>query len=110
MAKTTRKAQPRQALQPGEIDGVEVLRRWFSTQGYQPFSFQEEAWMRYRRGESGLIQVPTGAGKTYAAYGGPLSELFEHPEENLQILIVTPLRALSRDMEKALKLPIENLK
>lgn len=90
-------------------EGLAMLRAWFNTMGFQPFPFQEEAWAKFREGESGLIHVPTGAGKTYAAYLGPLSELIENPAEGLRILIVTPLRALSRDMEKALEAPIQAL-
>ncbi len=91
-------------------DGLKLLCEWFHSIGYHPFPYQQEAWTAYRSGNSGLIHVPTGAGKTYAAYLGPLSELIENPAEGLQILIITPLRALSRDMEKALEAPIQTLK
>lgn len=95
------------SVPPGE--GLARLRGWFASLGYTPFPFQEEAWQQFRAGRSGLIHVPTGAGKTYAAYLGPLSELMEHPAEGLRILVVTPLRALSRDVEKALEAPIQAL-
>jgi len=110
--KKNAKTSSRKKALPSTIpvsDGLSVLRDWFHTLGYQPFPFQEEAWQRFRAGESGLIHVPTGAGKTYAAYLGPLSELLENPSEGLRILIITPLRALSRDMEKALEAPIKAL-
>jgi len=90
-------------------DGLATLRDWFSKQGYKPFPYQEEAWQQFRAGHSGLINVPTGTGKTYSAYFGPLSELLENPQDGLQILIITPLRALSRDMEKALAAPLIDL-
>jgi ATP-dependent Lhr-like helicase len=45
---------------------------WFESRGWTPFPFQREAWAAYARGESGLIHVPTGAGKSYSAYLGPL--------------------------------------
>lgn len=109
-AKPARKKQAPMpgALPPGE--GLARIRNWFAEQGLQPFPFQEEAWQQFRAGNSGLIHVPTGAGKTYAAYLGPLSELLENPGEGLRILIITPLRALSRDMEKALLAPIEAMR
>ncbi|WP_373531924.1 ligase-associated DNA damage response DEXH box helicase [Vampirovibrio sp.] len=90
-------------------EGLAMLRGWFKTLGFHPFPFQEEAWAQFRAGNSGLIHVPTGAGKTYAAYLGPLSDLIENPAHGLRILIITPLRALSRDMEKALEAPIQAL-
>ncbi|MEB3351664.1 MAG: DEAD/DEAH box helicase, partial [Cyanobacteriota bacterium] len=37
--------------------------------------FQRQAWNAYLAGESGLIQVPTGSGKTYAAVMGPIAEM-----------------------------------
>ncbi|ATB36449.1 DNA ligase-associated DEXH box helicase [Cystobacter fuscus] len=79
---------------------------WFESRGWTPFPFQREAWAAYARGESGLIHVPTGAGKTYAAYIGPLTEVAERREKGLQILYITPLRAVSRDIELALLAPL----
>jgi ATP-dependent Lhr-like helicase len=47
-------------------------RAWFATQGWTPFAFQEEVWAACAGGESGLVHAPTGMGKTYAAWLGPL--------------------------------------
>ncbi len=58
-----------------------------------------EAWSAYERGESGLIHVPTGAGKTYAASLGPLFSGHD-------LIYLAPLRAMARDIEKAIALPI----
>jgi ATP-dependent Lhr-like helicase len=69
--------------------------------------FQEEAWAAYLRGESGIVQVPTGAGKTYAAYLGPLADVMERGGG---ILYLSPLRAMARDVELALKAPVVALK
>lgn len=97
---------------PG-LTGIERLRGWLASRGWKPFPFQEQAWDAYSRGESGLINVPTGAGKTYAAYFGPLSELIEERERGamagLRVLFITPLRAVSRDIEAALKAPVADL-
>ena len=46
-------------------------------------AFQRQAWQAYLAGESGLIQVPTGSGKTYAAVMGPLAELLATPGPGL---------------------------
>ncbi|MBM5820374.1 MAG: DEAD/DEAH box helicase, partial [Cyanobacteria bacterium K_DeepCast_150m_m2_101] len=45
--------------------------------------FQRQAWNTYLAGESGLIQVPTGSGKTYAAVMGPIAELLAEPGPGL---------------------------
>ena len=78
---------------------------WFTQQGIAPFPFQEEVWTAYARGESGLIHAPTGMGKTYAAWIGPL--LLGPPGSvdappPLTVLWLTPLRALAADTGLAL--------
>lgn len=88
------------------------IEDWFSSKGWTPFEFQRRAWEAYAAGRSGMIHVPTGAGKTYAAYGGALNELAaggEATRGGLRVLYITPLRAVSRDIEAALKLPVMEL-
>jgi len=51
------------------------IEAWFSQQGWAPLPFQRQAWHSYLAGDSGLIQVPTGSGKTYAAVMGPIAEM-----------------------------------
>ena len=83
---------------------LDPILTWFQRQGWTPLPFQQEAWDAYLCGESGLIQVPTGSGKTYAAVMGPIAELLaaEH-KKGLHLLYVTPLRALSRDLALAIQ-------
>ncbi|MEM6715274.1 MAG: DEAD/DEAH box helicase, partial [Cyanobacteria bacterium P01_C01_bin.147] len=80
--------------------------KWFAQQGWQPLKFQQQAWQAYLAGQSGLIQVPTGSGKTYAAVMGPLAEMLASPSTGLQLLYITPLRALSRDIEQSIARPV----
>lgn len=92
---------------------------WFTAQGWQPFDFQRAVWDAYLRGESGLIHASTGTGKTYAAFWGPLLEWIAiHPDraawqamspQRLQVLWLTPMRALAADSELALHAPIDAL-
>jgi ATP-dependent Lhr-like helicase len=93
------------------------IKAWFSQQGWTPMAFQRQAWQAYLAGESGLIQVPTGSGKTYAAVMGPIAELLAEAgwspgspgtsPPGLRLLYLTPLRALSRDLALAIQAPIE---
>ena len=70
-------------------------------------AFQRQSWEAYLDGDSGLIQVPTGSGKTYAAVMGPIAELLaEGSPTGLRLLVITPLRALSRDLALAIEAPI----
>ena len=63
-------------------------------------------------GRSGLIQVATGAGKTYAAVLAPIARLLAEPggpQPGLRLLVLTPLRALSRDLVEAIRAPMESM-
>ena len=98
------------------VDAATRLRDWVRERGWRPFPFQETAWAAFDRGESGLVHVPTGAGKTYAAYLPALAAVLDEVESEsaprppgLAILYVTPLRALARDIEQALRAPVEAL-
>jgi ATP-dependent Lhr-like helicase len=88
------------------------IEAWFALQGWTPLPFQRRCWQAYLGGASGLIQVPTGSGKTYAATMGPLAELVEEARERqgepegLRLVVITPLRALSRDLRLAIEAPI----
>lgn len=88
---------------------LDPVLQWFSRQGWQPLSFQRATWEAYLAGKSGLIQVPTGSGKTYAAVMGAIAEMLATPTPGLQLLYVTPLRALSRDIEQSIRRPIEEM-
>ncbi len=90
------------------MKALEPIEDWFRRQGWRPMPFQRECWRAYLQGRSGLIQVPTGAGKTYAAVMGPIAEMLgQAAEPGLQLLVITPLRALSRDLKLAIEAPIE---
>lgn len=71
------------------------------SKGYKPFLFQEQAWVAYAKGESGLLHAPTGQGKTMAVYLGPLCDSLK--AEQCTILWITPLRALAADTLRALR-------
>ena len=92
------------------IEGDERLGRahaWFASRGRRPFEFQEASWLAYRSGQSGLINANTGTGKTLAAWLGPLMEAgSDTSTPGVRVLWVTPLRALARDLERALKEPL----
>lgn len=85
---------------------LKPIEDFFKNRGWKPFPFQRQAWEAYLRGESGLIHVPTGSGKTYSAIMGPFAKFLAKPKKGLKALYLTPLRALARDLELALQEPI----
>ncbi|GJQ30764.1 MAG: DNA ligase-associated DEXH box helicase [Phycisphaerae bacterium] len=99
--------------------GRDLLEQWFASRGWSPWPFQRNAWDAHAQGHGGLIEVPTGAGKTYAAFGAALIDLIDHHralgpawrgrDSGLHVLYLTPLRAVARDIELALRAPIDDL-
>ncbi len=84
--------------------------KFFESRGWKPFPFQKKVWEHYAQGQSGLLHVPTGAGKTFAAVLGPMMRYLKSPRKGLKLLYITPLRALSRDLALAIDEPIKEQK
>jgi ATP-dependent helicase Lhr and Lhr-like helicase len=84
-----------------QIVGIEA---WFAKQNWTPFNFQREVWAAMSAGESGLLHATTGSGKTYAVWLGAL--LRAQSVAGLQVLWLTPMRALAADTTRALQAPL----
>ena len=90
---------------------------WFEAEGWVPRQFQIETWQAYAEGRDGLVVSPTGSGKTNAVAVGPmlarLAEMHEtgRPDDPdpIQVLWVTPLRALAADTTRSIRRAIEAL-
>jgi ATP-dependent Lhr-like helicase len=97
--------------------GYTIINNWLNEQSFIPFEFQQETWNQIIAEESGLVNAPTGCGKTYAVFLGAIIQFInEHPEEykdlknnGLQLLWVTPLRALAKDIGRAMEEAINAL-
>ncbi len=82
-----------------------------------PFAFQEEAWEHYLQGRSGLVNAPTGFGKTFSMFLGTVIRwINEHPKDyqkltgnGLRLMWVTPLRALAKDIGRAMEEALREL-
>ncbi|MEY2408145.1 MAG: ATP-dependent helicase Lhr and Lhr-like helicase [Verrucomicrobiota bacterium] len=101
----------------GRDAALQRFLAWFKRRRWTPFAFQLEAWEAYLDGDSGLIHAPTGVGKTYAVSIPPLIEwLAESPPGGgestsvpLQVLWITPLRALANDSTESVLAPIRDM-
>jgi len=97
--------------------GYNIISEWLSGKGLQPFSYQEETWQHIINHQSGLVNAPTGCGKTYAVFLGALIQFInQHPTDfqtkknnGLQLLWITPLRALAKDIGRAMEEVINEL-
>ncbi|MDB4971920.1 MAG: box helicase domain protein [Myxococcaceae bacterium] len=88
-----------------------AVARWFTDTLGEPTTPQRDAWPAIARGEHALIAAPTGSGKTLAAFLAAIDRLVREgvagglPDET-RVLYISPLRALSHDVEKNLQLPL----
>jgi len=97
--------------------GYTTITDWLEGKGFKPFLFQEQTWQHIITGESGLVNAPTGCGKTFSVFLGSIIDFINrHPADykkkagsGLQLLWITPLRALAKDIGRAMQEVIEEL-
>ena len=85
---------------------------WFENKGWEPFAFQREAWAAYQQGFSGLVNAPTGSGKTYSLLLPILLEGMARPATKRagpMAIWITPIRALSKEIHISAMRAIEGL-
>src|SRR5439155_15081713 len=90
-----------------------TIRRWFAARFGEPTEPQREGWGRIRSGRHTLISAPTGTGKTIAGYLWAIDGLARQGaalEDETEVLYVSPLRALSNDVQKNLQGPLGELR
>ena len=100
-----------------ETFGYRVIIRWLASKSHSPFLFQQQAWQKIIEGESGLVNAPTGCGKTFSVFLGALIDFINHnrasyktkSKNGLQLLWITPLRALAKDIGRAMEDVISEL-
>lgn len=97
--------------------GLKEVLNWLQSTDRTAFDFQIETWQYIRKGESGLVNAPTGCGKTFSVFLGAIIRFIDkHPENfksaknsGLQVLWITPLRALANDIARAMEAVIEGV-
>jgi ATP-dependent helicase Lhr and Lhr-like helicase len=95
---------------------LKIGKDWFNERGWKPFDFQLEAWQAYLDGANGLVNAPTGSGKTYSLMMGIALEFIKNnpnykKQKNigLQAIWITPIRALSKEIELSANRLVEGL-
>ncbi|GCD77398.1 DNA ligase-associated DEXH box helicase [Thermaurantimonas aggregans] len=84
-----------------------LLEQWFASRGWRAFVFQREAWNKILQGKSGIVNAPTGSGKTYSVLGGVLEVLKSENPKGLVCLWITPIRALAKEIELSVARALE---
>src|SRR5438477_10340535 len=97
------------------LDFHPVLRQWWASRFEEPTEAQLDGWRAIRRADDTLLAAPTGSGKTLAAFLTALDQLLREgveqgahhsplPDE-VRVIYVSPLKALSADIHKNLAVP-----
>ncbi len=86
----------------------QIAENWFHNQNWKPFPFQTQTWTAFLQGKNGLLNAPTGSGKTYALWFPiVLNYIKKNPDyktkhkPGLKAIWITPLRALSVEIKQA---------
>lgn len=84
---------------------MSIATTWFKHKKWKPFLFQKQTWEAIKQGKSGLLNSPTGSGKTFAIWFGVLQHFYQNYSSTKKIknvglhcLWITPLRALSKEI------------
>ncbi|WP_411272766.1 ligase-associated DNA damage response DEXH box helicase [Daejeonella sp.] len=97
--------------------GQQIISEWFAMKQWQQFPFQKDMERAFLKGYSGLLNAPTGSGKTFAMFLPFIADyISKHPNDyqtrknnGLQLLWITPLRALTNDIRKAMQSVVDDL-
>src|ERR1700751_2679122 len=90
-------------------------REWFAGAFTEPTPAQAQAWPAIASGEHVLISAPTGSGKTLAAFLWAIDKLASQPAPSergarrIGLVYVSPLKALSYDIDRNLRVPLRGI-
>ncbi len=92
-----------------------IVSTWFSETFEKPTQAQAKGWPAIARGRDTLIAAPTGSGKTLAAFLACLDALVRKAlagelDDRIQVVYLSPLKALGNDIEKNLQAPLTGLR
>jgi ATP-dependent Lhr-like helicase len=95
--------------------GYKQVIKWLKGKKKKPFKFQTDAWQYYAEGYSGLVNAPTGFGKTFSLFLAVVIDELNSPKpvkagskksrkaSGLKLIWITPLRSLAKDLARAMR-------
>jgi len=119
-ARPTRRS-PTAPKRPGAVDPLApfspAVRAWFESSFEAPTPAQVGGWASISTGRHTLLHAPTGSGKTLAAFLWCLDKLARDPSPppsrstpgSVRVLYVSPLKALTYDVERNLRAPLHGI-
>src|SRR3954449_7269990 len=113
MSEPLRTAAGRDPTYPESVDPLAAfsprVAEWFRAAFAEPTPAQAQAWPAIATGEHVLLSAPTGSGKTLAAFLWALDRLGQEPSGRTRLVYVSPLKALSYDIERNLRAPLRGI-
>src|SRR5437588_2302713 len=102
------------SMTPGDLFHPAVAA-WFERSFAAPTAAQAQAWPAIRDGRHVLIAAPTGSGKTLAAFLAAIDGLVRQGldgglADETQVVYVSPLKALSNDIQRNLEAPLAGIR
>ncbi|MGB6285899.1 MAG: DEAD/DEAH box helicase, partial [Xanthobacteraceae bacterium] len=92
-----------------------AVAKWFADHFAEPTPAQAQAWPAIKAGRDTLIAAPTGSGKTLAAFLAAIDDLVRQGlagplADATQVVYVSPLKALSNDIQRNLEAPLAGIR
>src|SRR6516162_9082842 len=92
-----------------------AVAAWFERTFRAPTAAQTQAWPAIKAGRNVLVAAPTGSGKTFAAFMAAIDDLVRQGldgglQDETQVIYVSPLKALSNDIQKNLDAPLSGIR
>lgn len=82
---------------------------WFQSKNWRIFPFQKKAWKAYADGQSGLVNAPTGSGKTFSLMIPALLSGTKTRSKGVKWIWTTPIRALAKEIQQSAEKAIEEM-
>lgn len=91
-----------------------IVADWFTAKYARPTEPQVRGWPSIASGQHTLIAAPTGSGKTFTAFLVAIDQLFRKAiagklSRHTEVLYISPLKALSNDIERNLREPLQEI-
>jgi ATP-dependent Lhr-like helicase len=110
LSSVTKQAKVERAVTPA------AFKQWFVDKGWKIRSYQQKMMTAFARQQSSLLIAPTGAGKTLSGFlpclidiNKSLNQGFSNKQIGLHTLYVSPLKALTYDINRNLEQPIQEM-